>query len=81
LILNPSETIENLKVSSTCERLHLTNLQSRSRRAIVNALVNRDQEVNNEINRIKIENESLTKQIKKFEELVSNAESHFEAEI
>ena len=43
--------------------------------------MNRDQEVNNEINRIKIENESLTKQIKKFEELVSNAESHFEAEI
>jgi hypothetical protein len=68
---------DNSQEPSTCERLHLTNLQSNSKSAAVNAIMNKEQD----INRLNEENENLIKQIKSLEAVISRTDNHFEAEI
>jgi hypothetical protein len=68
---------DNSQEPSTCERLHLTNLQSNSKSVAVNAIMNKEQD----INRLNEENENLIKQIKNLEAVISRTDNHFEAEI
>lgn len=72
---------ESTNTTSTCERLHLTNLQQSNSKLVTNAIANKEMEFNNEINRLKEENESLNKQIKTLEELINSTDHHFETEI
>jgi hypothetical protein len=64
--------------NSTCERLHLTNLQSQNTKQVfTNAIINKDEE----LCRLREETEGLLKQIKTLEDLINNSDNHFEAEI